>query len=119
VSSLRLLLYRGPVIRPGSTERIQKEKERISTTPFLLWHFSSGDKIVAGSTRVGRTSDMQQLGNAGKSTSDYVTRRFNASSDGLKKSVGLHVRGMELEALQPGDGIARQKNRGCRSKNAI
>ena len=27
------------------TERIQKEKERISTTPFLLWHFSPGDKI--------------------------------------------------------------------------
>jgi hypothetical protein len=23
---------------------------------------------------------------------DYVTRRFNASSAGLKKSVGLHVR---------------------------
>jgi len=27
------------------TERIQKEKERISITPFLLWHFSTGDKI--------------------------------------------------------------------------
>ena len=23
----------------------QKENERISTKPFLLWHFSSGDKI--------------------------------------------------------------------------
>ena len=37
------------VVQPGqprnSTERIQKEKERISTTPFLLWHFSPGDKI--------------------------------------------------------------------------
>jgi hypothetical protein len=30
---------------PTSTERIQKENERISTTPFLLWHFSPGDKI--------------------------------------------------------------------------
>src|SRR5438552_9875562 len=27
------------------TERIQKEYERISTMPFLLWHFSPGDKI--------------------------------------------------------------------------
>src|SRR6266550_3282473 len=29
----------------NSTERTQKENERISTTPFLLWHFSPGDKI--------------------------------------------------------------------------
>ena len=30
---------------PNSTERVQKENERISATPFLLWHFSPGDKI--------------------------------------------------------------------------
>jgi hypothetical protein len=37
---------RMPELRPrNSTERIQKENERISTTPFLLWHFSPGDKI--------------------------------------------------------------------------
>jgi hypothetical protein len=29
----------------NSAERIQKENETISTTPFLLWHFSPGDKI--------------------------------------------------------------------------
>jgi len=36
---LTTLIYR------ETAERIQKEKERISTTPFLLWHFSPGDKI--------------------------------------------------------------------------
>jgi hypothetical protein len=34
------------ILRPrNSTARIQKENERISTMPFLLWHFSPGDKI--------------------------------------------------------------------------
>jgi hypothetical protein len=41
---------------------------------------------------IGLKSDMQQLGNTGKSAFDYVTRRFNASSAGLKKFVGLHLR---------------------------
>jgi hypothetical protein len=35
---------------------------------------------------------MQQFGSAVKSAFGYVTRRFNASSAGLKKSVGLHLR---------------------------
>src|SRR4030095_503030 len=44
-----------PLIQPASCDvrnleprvvtRFQKENERISTTPFLLWHFSPGDKI--------------------------------------------------------------------------
>ena len=29
----------------NSTERIQKENERILATPFLLWHFSPGNKV--------------------------------------------------------------------------
>jgi hypothetical protein len=36
---LTTLIYR------ETAERIQKEKERISTTSFSLWHFSPGDKI--------------------------------------------------------------------------
>jgi len=35
---------------------------------------------------------MQQFGGAGKSAFDYVTRRFSASSAGLKQSVGLDLR---------------------------
>src|SRR5580765_8934854 len=33
------------VFRPCSQSACQQENERISTTPFLLWHFSPGDKI--------------------------------------------------------------------------
>ena len=71
---------------------LARENERISTKPFLLWHFSPGDKIVAGSMRIGLRSDIQQFGGAGKSTSDYVTRRFNVSSAELKRLVGLNLR---------------------------
>ena len=45
----RVRTQRREIGRPRSTrprkqhERIQKENERISTIPFLLWHFSRGD----------------------------------------------------------------------------
>jgi hypothetical protein len=38
--------FRGPRIAPQNA--CQKENERILTTPFLLWHFSPGDKIENG-----------------------------------------------------------------------
>jgi len=67
--------------RETALKRIRKENER----KFLA--------ALAVPEHIGLMSDMQLFGGAGKSASDYVTRRFKVSSaQGLKKRVGLGLR---------------------------